>query len=76
MLASLIACVPGGCGPGTPVSLTTVFGAPSVEFSLGSGFAVVGENSYGTDFGPGSILLAASSWTRPDVRPNPELHVS
>ena len=54
-VASPIACVPGGCGPGMPVSLTTVFGAPSVGLSLGSGFAVVGENSYGTDLGPGSI---------------------
>ena len=56
-IASPIACVPGGCGPGMPVSLTTVFGAPSVGLSLGSGFAVVGENSYGTDFGPGSVLF-------------------
>ena len=54
-IASPIACVPGGCGPGMPVSLTTVFGAPSAGLSLGSGFAVVGENSYGTDFGPGSV---------------------
>lgn len=56
-VASPIACASGGCGPGVPVNLTTVFGAPSVGLSLGSGFAVVGENSYGTDFGPGSIFF-------------------
>jgi hypothetical protein len=54
-IASPIACVPGGCSPGTPVSLSTVFGAPSLGFSLGSGFAVVGENNYGTGLGPGSV---------------------
>ena len=54
-IASPIACVPGGCSPGAPVSLTTVFGASSRGFSLGSGFAVLGENNYGTGFGPGSV---------------------
>jgi hypothetical protein len=40
-----------------PVSLSTVFGAPSFGFALGSGFAVVGDTSYGTDFGPGSVAF-------------------
>jgi hypothetical protein len=54
-IASPIACVPGGCPPGTSVSLSALFGASSFGFSLGSGFAVIGENSYGTGFGPGSV---------------------
>ena len=45
-IASPFACVPGGCSLGMPVSLTTVFGAPSAGLSLGAGFAVVRENSY------------------------------
>jgi hypothetical protein len=52
-----IACTAGGCAPGMPVNLSIVFGAPAAGFSLGSGFAVVGENTYGTDFGPGSVLF-------------------
>jgi PEP-CTERM motif-containing protein len=54
-IASPIACVRGGCAAGMAVSLSTVFGAPSLGFSLGSGFAVVRENSYGTGLGPGSV---------------------
>jgi PEP-CTERM motif-containing protein len=52
-IASPIACSPGACGAGTSVSLSTVFGAPY----LGFGFAVIGENSYGTSFAPGSRVV-------------------
>src|SRR5689334_3154213 len=54
-IASPIACANAGCAPGTSVSLSAVFGAPSFGFDLGSGFAVVSGNSYGTSFGPGSV---------------------
>lgn len=54
-IASPIACANAGCDPGTSVDLSALFGAPSLGFALGSGIAVVGGNSYGTDFGPGSV---------------------
>ncbi len=52
-IASPIACSPGACGAGTSVSLSTVFGVPY----LGFGFAVIGDNHYGTSFAPGSAVV-------------------
>jgi len=55
-IMSPIACVPKGCVPTTSVNLSVVFGAPSAAFSLGQGFAVVGNSSYGTQIGcPGCV---------------------
>jgi len=48
-IASSVPCAPRACVAGTSVSLSTVF-APY----LGFGFAVIGENTYGTSFAPGS----------------------
>ena len=56
-IASPIACIPGGCSPGMLVSLSSLFGAPSLGFSLGQAVATVGETTYGTNLGPGSIML-------------------
>jgi len=69
---SPLACVPpGGCAPGTSVSLSLVLGAPSLDFDLGSGFAVVGENSYGAIVGDrvkfrGQLSFDAATLPVPD----------
>jgi len=52
---SPIACSPVACRPDMSVNLGVLFGDASYPFSLGSGVAVVGENTYGTDIGHGSV---------------------
>ena len=56
-IASFQLCT-SGCFPGDAISPTTVFGSPSFNFGLGTGFATVDGTTYGTAIaGPNSIVL-------------------
>jgi hypothetical protein len=47
-----------GCVPGDLITPTTVFGAPTLGFGLGTGFATVNGTTYGTAIaGPNSVVF-------------------